>query len=136
MTCRRCYKQFETKISLFLAAPACIALLVFGNAAVAGVGKTYGKSVAVQTDGKIVVAGYAGVGRADQIALVRYNADGTLDTSFNGTGKITTAVGEGDCKAEGLALQSDGKIVVAGYSFKPGGRDRAEFTLLRYNPDG
>jgi uncharacterized delta-60 repeat protein len=95
-----------------------------------------GKSIAVQNDGKIVVAGYAGVGRADQIALVRYNMDGSLDKSFNGTGKVITAVGDGDCKGQGLALQSDGKIVVAGYSFKPGGKDRAEFTVLRYNPDG
>jgi len=95
-----------------------------------------GKSVAVQSDGKIVVAGYAGVGRADQIALVRYNADGSLDKSFNGSGKIITAVGDGDCHGGGLALQSDGKIVVAGYSFNPTGKDRAEFTALRYNADG
>src|SRR6266404_8239250 len=94
------------------------------------------KSVAVQSDGKIVIAGYATVGRASNIALVRYNVDGSLDKSFNGTGKVITAVGDGDCKGEGLALQSDGKIVVAGYSFKPGGKDRAEFTVLRYNPDG
>jgi uncharacterized delta-60 repeat protein len=102
----------------------------------ASVGIDYGKSLAVQTDGKIVVAGYAGVGRADQIALVRYNADGSLDKSFNGTGKIITAVGDGDCHGEGLALQSDGKIIVAGYSFNPSGKNRAEFTVLRYNGDG
>jgi uncharacterized delta-60 repeat protein len=110
--------------------------LVFVRGAVARDRYDDGKSVAVQTDGKIVVAGYATVGPAAQIGLVRYNVDGSLDKSFNGTGKVITAVGDGDCKAEGLALQSDGKIVVAGYSFKPSGKDRAEFTVLRYNPDG
>jgi uncharacterized delta-60 repeat protein len=110
--------------------------MVFVRGAVARDRYDDGKSVAVQTDGKIVVAGYATVGPAAQIGLVRYNVDGSLDKSFNGTGKVITAVGDGDCKAEGLALQSDGKIVVAGYSFKPSGKDRAEFTVLRYNPDG
>jgi uncharacterized delta-60 repeat protein len=110
--------------------------MVFVRGAVARDRYDDGKSVAVQTDGKIVVAGYATVGPAAQIAMVRYNVDGSLDKSFNGTGKVITAVGDGDCKAEGLALQSDGKIVVAGYSFKPSGKDRAEFTVLRYNPDG
>jgi uncharacterized delta-60 repeat protein len=110
--------------------------MIFVHGAVARDRYDDGKSVAVQTDGKIVVAGYATVGPAAQIALVRYNVDGSLDKSFNGTGKVITAVGDGDCKAEGLALQSDGKIVVAGYSFKPSEKDRAEFTVLRYNPDG
>ena len=110
--------------------------MVLIHAAVAADRYDDGKSVAVQSDGKIVVAGYATVGCASNIALVRYNMDGSLDKSFNGTGKVITAVGDGDCKGEGLALQSDGKIVVAGYSFKPGGKDRAEFTVLRYNPDG
>ena len=110
--------------------------MVFVQAAFAADRYDDGKSVAVQSDGKIVVAGYATVGRAAQIALVRYNMDGSLDKSFNGTGKVITAVGDGDCKGQGVALQSDGKIVVAGYSFMPGGKDRAEFTVLRYNPDG
>ena len=112
-------------------------LAAFGHTVLATESSSaFGNSVAVQSDGKIVVAGYATVGRAAQIALVRYNMDGSLDKSFNGTGKVITAVGDGDCKGEGLALQSDGKIVVAGYSFKPGGKDRAEFTVLRYNADG
>ena len=136
MTQKHCYRRSESKKFSFLARRACIAFLVVGEATFASVGIDYGKSLAVQTDGKLVVAGYAGVGRADQIALVRYNADGSLDTSFNGTGKVITAVGDGDCHGEGLALQSDGKIVVAGYSFNPSGKNRAEFTVLRYNADG
>ncbi|HEX4697540.1 MAG TPA: delta-60 repeat domain-containing protein [Candidatus Udaeobacter sp.] len=136
MTRKRCYKRPEIKTFCLLAGRACIALTLFAQAAVAAGRYDDGKSVAVQSDGKIVVAGHATVGRAYQIALVRYNVDGSLDKNFNGTGKVITAVGDGDCKGEGLALQSDGKIVVAGYSFKPGGKDRAEFTVLRYNPDG
>src|SRR6266480_2409624 len=133
---KRCYRRCESKTFFSLAGRACIASMVLIHAAVAADRYDDGKSVAVQSDGKIVVAGYATVGRASNIALVRYNMDGSLDKSFNGTGKVITAVGDGDCKGEGLALQSDGKIVVAGYSFKPGGKDRAEFTVLRYNPDG
>src|SRR6478672_2101288 len=136
MTRQRCYRRFESTIFFSLAWRACIASVVFVHAAVAAGRDDDGQSVAVQSDGQIVVAGYATVGRASNIALVRYNVDGSLDKSFNGTGKVITGVGDGDCKAEGLALQSDGKIVVAGYSFKPGGKDRAEFTVLRYNPDG
>jgi uncharacterized delta-60 repeat protein len=136
MTRKRCYRRFESTIFFSLAGRACIASMVLVHAAVAADRYDDVKSVAVQSDGKIVVAGYATVGRAVQIALVRYNMDGSLDKSFNSTGKVITAVGDGDCKGEGLALQNDGKIVVAGYSFKPGGKDRAEFTVLRYNPDG
>jgi uncharacterized delta-60 repeat protein len=106
----------------------------FGHAAVAADSDAYGNSVAVQREGKIVVAGYAAVGRGDQFALVRYNSDGSLDTSLNSSGKLTTAVGTGTCKGEGVALQGDGKIVVAGYSFNAG--DQSCFTVLRYRTDG
>jgi uncharacterized delta-60 repeat protein len=136
MTRKRCSRQSEIRTFCLFAGNACIAFIVSVQATFASVGIDVGKSVAVEADGKIVVAGYAGVGSADQIALVRYDVDGNLDKSFNGTGKIITAVGDGDCKAEGLALQSDGKIVVAGYSFNPIGKNRAEFTVLRYNVDG
>jgi len=45
-------------------------------------------------------------------------SDGSLDTSFNSNGKVTTAVGTGTCKGQGVALQDDGTIVVVGHSFK------------------
>ncbi len=94
----------------------------------------FGNSVAAQRDGKIVVAGSAQVSGVDQFALVRYNSDGSLDTSLNSSGKITTAIGKGTCKGEGLALQEDGKIVVVGHSFNAGGQSC--FTVLRYGTDG
>jgi len=111
----------------------CASLVVFGNTATAG-GFNSANSVAAQRDGKIVVAGSAEVGGVDRFALVRYNSDGSLDTTLNGSGKVTTAVGTGTCKGEGMALQEDGKIVVVGYSFNAGGQSC--FTVLRYGAGG
>src|SRR6266496_3823606 len=115
---------------------ACAGLAALGHAAIAADSSAYGNSVAAQRDGKILVAGYAQVAGGNQFALVRYNSDGSLDTSLNGSGKLTTAVGAGagDCHGEGVALQSDGKIVVAGYSSNAGGWSC--FTVLRYRTDG
>jgi len=113
---------------------ACASLVAFGHTAIAAESSAFGNSVAAQRDGKIVVAGSAEVGRVDQFALVRYNSDGSLDTTLNDNGKVTTAVGTGTCKGEGVAVQGDGKIVVAGYSFNAGGQSC--FTVLRYRADG
>ena len=89
-------------------------------------------AVALQPDGKIVAAGYAYNGPQSVFALVRYNADGSLDTSFNGTGKVTTVIG-GDDYAEAVTLQGDGKIIVAGTSSNGSNYD---FAVARYNADG
>src|SRR5882724_139608 len=112
---------------------ACASLVAFSHTAIAAGTSAFGNSVAAQRDGKILVAGYAKVGGVDQFALVRYNSDGRLDTSLNSSGKITTAVGKGTCKGEGVALQEDGKIVVVGYSFNAGGQSC--FSVLRYGTD-
>jgi uncharacterized delta-60 repeat protein len=90
------------------------------------------RGVAIQSDGKIVVAGYTYNGSNYDFALTRYNSDGSLDTTFDGDGKVTTAVGNFDDAARGVAIQSDGKIVVAGYS----GNVRWDFALTRYNSNG
>ncbi|MRR18374.1 MAG: hypothetical protein EG826_18180, partial [Deltaproteobacteria bacterium] len=89
------------------------------------------RAVKIAGGGKIVVAGSSNNGANDDFALARYNTDGTLDTVFNGTGKVTTAVGAGDDSAFGLALQTDGKIVAAGYSSNGSNND---FALTRYWP--
>jgi uncharacterized delta-60 repeat protein len=95
----------------------------------------FGYSVAVQSDWKIVVAGRMDSGFLDSdFALARYNADGTLDTSFDGDGKLTTVFGPSYDTASRVALQSDGKIVVSGYSEVSGSGD--DFALARYNADG
>ena len=96
-------------------------------------------SIAIQADGKIVAGGYAyeidGEGNDGLLfALVRYNPDGTLDTTFGTNGKVTTDVGSGDDDTiYSIAIQADGKIVAVGYS--ENNTDRS-FTVARYNPDG
>lgn len=103
-----------------------------------------GWALARQPDGKIVVAGQTfvtpsvGSGHLD-FALVRYNSDGSLDTSFSGDGKVNTDLGVGETDAAlGVALQSDGKIVAAGYvrNLFPDPLGPADFAVARYNADG
>lgn len=91
-------------------------------------------SLAIQPDGKIVAAGTVLTGGSDpDFAVARYNSDGSLDTAFNSTGEVTTDFsGTGDSLA-GLALQSNGKIIVAGSALISGTTD---FALIRYNSDG
>jgi uncharacterized delta-60 repeat protein len=98
-----------------------------------GSGADIAQSVAIQTDGKIVAAGYSNNGSNVDFTLVRYNTDGTLDTTFDSDGKVTTAIGSGTDQARSVAIQSDGKIVAAGFTGEMGGEDVA---LVRYNTDG
>ena len=104
-----------------------------------GVGYTnYGRAVATQTDGKIIVAGSSGNGGGEsQFALARYNTNGTLDTTFNGDGKVTTAI-EGNGQAWAVAIQPDGKIIVAGDNGYPNSNytDSVSFALARFNSNG
>ncbi|MBT6484795.1 MAG: hypothetical protein HOK71_08995, partial [Planctomycetaceae bacterium] len=94
----------------------------------------FSEAVAVQTDGKIVVAGYQEVGAVDNdIALVRYNADGTLDAGFGTAGAVITDLGGSNDRAFDMVLQADGKIIVAGPSNGSGTND---FAVVRYNTDG
>ena len=83
-----------------------------------GPGGDYAYAVAIQADDKILVAGYYSSATGADLpdyALLRYNADGSLYTSFNGTGKKTANISQRDVTT-GMAVQSDGKILVAGES--------------------
>jgi uncharacterized delta-60 repeat protein len=93
------------------------------------------RAVALQGDGKIVAVGSIGDVGGGDFALARYNADGSLDTSFSGDGKQTTNFGGPDDGATGVAVQANGKIVVVGGASGAGtgGRD---FAIARYNPNG
>jgi uncharacterized delta-60 repeat protein len=100
-------------------------------------GSTPGEAsgVVLQPDGKLVAAGTAG----SAFALARYNTDGSLDTSFGTSGKVTTLTptqGLPQLSLYGAVLQSDGKILVWGLDpgtyFSPG----AEIVLVRYNSNG
>jgi uncharacterized delta-60 repeat protein len=98
-----------------------------------GSGYDYGQAVAIQADGKIVVAGYTDYGTDDDFALARYNSDGSLDSSFDTDGKVTTDFNSDNDYGYAVAIQTDGKIVVAGGS--DNGSDY-DFALARYNSDG
>ena len=100
-----------------------------------GPGSDHARAVAIQPDGKILVAGYASDGSNDDFALVRYLPNGTLDTDFNTTGIVTTPVGTERDRALCLAIQGDGKILLAGLAGNSGGADH-DFALVRYHPDG
>ncbi len=89
-------------------------------------------AVAIDAQGRIVVAGQTFNGADDDFALVRYNPNGTLDTTFNGTGKVTTAIGNGDDEANSVAIDQQGRIVAGGAVFNP----NADFGVARYNADG
>lgn len=98
-----------------------------------GADKAYG--VALQSDGKIVVAGMTtSATTGKDFACVRYNTDGTLDTSFASAGIFTNDVQIGsDDVAYSLAIQADGKIILAGYSDDGSNKNAA---LIRLNTDG
>ena len=96
-------------------------------------GPDYAKAVAIQVNGKIVAGGTARAGGHDNFALVRYNPDGSLDTTFSGNGKVYTDFGVSSYLS-GLAIQSDGKIVAVGSSYRDGGG--TDFAVVRYNHNG
>jgi uncharacterized delta-60 repeat protein len=93
-------------------------------------GYEYAEGVAIQADGKIVAVGGAAGKRNYQFALVRYNGDGTRDASFGGDGIVTTPF-LGGSFAQDVAIQPDGKIVVAGQN-----AGASRFILVRYDADG
>jgi uncharacterized delta-60 repeat protein len=94
--------------------------------------------IALQTNGKIVAVGYRiSPVTGNDFALARYNPNGSLDATFSGDGKLLTNFGAMD-RAEDVAIQSDGKIVVAGLRClepeEPGGN--CDVALARYKPNG
>jgi uncharacterized delta-60 repeat protein len=97
-------------------------------------------SVVIQPDGKIVVAGGAFplFTFAGNFEVVRYNRNGSLDTSFGNGGIVTTNFPQGSYAFD-VALQPDGKIIAAGtvfVNFIIGESSDTDFALARYNPDG
>lgn len=91
---------------------------------------SYAFAVTIQPDNKIVVAGKIGA----SFGVVRYNSDGSLDSSFNGTGVVMTSFGS-NAGATDLVIQSDGKILVAG-NVGPDWDTPGDFALVRYNTNG
>lgn len=96
----------------------------------------YAYAVAIQSDGKIVVAGSGGPynGTTENFALIRLNANGSLDSSFGSSGKVTADIGGNNDKAYAVAIQSDGKIVAAGSATIS--TYNASLAVARFNSNG
>lgn len=98
-----------------------------------GTGQNIPSAIALQPDGKIVVAGRYQATNLPQMALARLHANGTLDSSFDGDGKTITTFGAGTIsEAMQLSVSTDGKITAAGIIYSP---TRA-FGVLQYNSNG
>jgi len=90
---------------------------------------TYAADVAVRDDGKVLVAESRQVGDVRRMAVTRYNADGSLDTTFGTGGRAYADFGGTSASAEAMDVTADGHVVVAGGS---GG----DYALARFNPNG
>ncbi len=90
---------------------------------------SYVNGVAIQTDGKIVTVGFGLTATDNAFTVVRYNQNGSLDSTFNGTGISTAVVGTPNA----VAIQTDGKIIVVGHNANPANLD---FRVVRFNANG
>jgi uncharacterized delta-60 repeat protein len=92
-------------------------------------------SVAMQSDDKIVVAGYNDNGTKTNFAVARYNKNGELDPAFGAGGIVTTAIGTIDDEGSQVVIQPDGKILVTGISWYDN-KTKVHFSLVRYTSNG
>ena len=95
--------------------------------------KSTASAVLLLSDGKIVAGGGTRSGLVSDFALARYLPDGALDASFGSGGRVITPVSSADDHLFDLAVQPDGKLVAAGWSFQGGG---PHIALARYDQDG
>lgn len=93
------------------------------------------RDLVIDAAGRLVAAGFfnTGGGRAD-LALVRYNPDGSPDATFGTGGRVVTAAGTGEDVAVSIALDAAGRVVVAGYSYAVGdSHGTSDFVVARYD---
>ena len=101
-----------------------------------GEGDAFGR-VALQADGKIVMAGTASVGGVHKFAVARYSNNGSLDPTFDGDGIVTTGFNYDFGEGYAVAIQPDGKIIVVGNTAVPNGAfGDYDFAVARYHTDG
>ncbi len=103
--------------------------VIFDSSVVSGMVGGVSVRVALQVDGKIVIIGLI-YGTLFQYIIWRYNSDGTLDTSFNGTGYFTSLFGESSSQAYGLCIQPNSQILVVGTV------NNTQILVARHNSDG
>jgi uncharacterized delta-60 repeat protein len=91
-------------------------------------------SLAIQTDGKLIVGGRTGQYPNFKFGLARYNPNGSFDQTFGSAGKVNTAFSTVSSQSYGIALQTDGKIIIAGYAItgSSGADFNNDFALARY----
>ena len=95
--------------------------------------KEVGESIAIQPDGKIVVVGTTQHNPSFDVVLVRYDEYGHLDPYFGLGGIVITDINSGVDIAKSLVIQSDGKLIVSGFTFVG---NKFFMTLLRYDSNG
>jgi uncharacterized delta-60 repeat protein len=112
--------------------------IVVNNNAAGGNFDDAGNSIAVDSSGRILVAGYSwGASSNSDMAIWRYNSNGTLDTTFDGDGIVVNnnaAGGNSDDVGNSIAIDSSGRILVAGYSWGSGSNN--DMVIWRYNSNG
>lgn len=97
-----------------------------------GMASDVAREVEIQADGKIVVGGISRISGRTKFAVIRLNANGMLDTTFDGDGRALMQIGSGDAEADDMTLQADGKIIMAGWAVGSG----YDTAVARFNTDG
>lgn len=92
-------------------------------------------ALVLQSDGKLVTAGFTSDNTTYQFALMRYFADGSLDQTFGTDGTVVTSVGGPTSLAQGIVQQVDGKLVAAGW-WNDATATTAGPALARFDVDG
>ena len=95
-------------------------------------------AAAIDANGNTIVAGHAWANESwgDDLAIARYLPNGALDTTFGTNGIVLTDLADGEIQAKAVAIQGDGKIVVAGYKQSGETGETFEFVVARYNVNG
>ncbi|MFZ9157821.1 MAG: hypothetical protein ACO230_06970, partial [Ilumatobacteraceae bacterium] len=96
---------------------------------------TYANNVAVQSDGKIVVAGAGTSASQQDVLVIRLTASGSLDPTFSGDGIVSVAPSSSDDNAHGVVVLPDGDIVIAGGTYQ-GATSMGDLFMARINTDG
>lgn len=99
-----------------------------------GAAEDYGYAAALQPDGKLILVGSVYGPHFENFGIARFTRDGALDASFGSGGKVIVDYAKGRDIARAVAVQADGRIVVAGGTVVPGDDER--FGLLRLHANG